>query len=349
MRSTILSASRLLFVSIVLLVTSTPAYAQENNPPNTAGQESGEDDVVRVSTTLVTVPVSVMDRQGRFIPNLSRDQFRLYENGIQQEIAYFESADRPFTVALMLDTSDSTRFKLDEIQDAAIAFVTQLRANDRVIVAAFDRRVTILAEATSDRRVLDEAIRRTQTGGGTGLYNAVDVIINQRLSRVRGREAIVLFTDGVDTVSLGATYQSTLHAADELDTLVYAIQYNTYDDATKDGKPVPSTGQTSAQLLTANGERLSVAYARANRYLRLMSYRTGGRFYNADTVKQLTLVFTSIAQELRQQYSIGFYPASQRQGAEKRHLKVLVSMPHVVVQARRSYVFKPPAATIRLR
>ena len=191
-----------------------------------------------------------MDHQGRFIPNLSQNQFRLYGNGIEQEIAYFESADRPFTLALMLDTSDSTRFKLDDIKDAAAGFVAQLRADDRVIVAAFDRRVTILAEATSDRRVLDDAIRNAKMGGGTGLYNAIDVIINQRLGRVRERKAIVLFTDGVDTVILGATYQSTLHAADELDALVYAIQYNTYEDATRDGKPVPSTSQTNAQLVT---------------------------------------------------------------------------------------------------
>src|SRR5438874_1165951 len=122
----------LLFLPIALFVAGSTVYAQKQNPPNTAGQELAEDDVVRVSTTLVTVPVSVMDRQGRFIPDLSQKQFRLYENGTEQEIAYFESAEKPFTVALVLDTSDSTRFKINDIQDAAIAFVGQLRTDDRV-------------------------------------------------------------------------------------------------------------------------------------------------------------------------------------------------------------------------
>ena len=331
----------LLVLPIALFVARSTVYAQKQNPPNTAGQELAEDDVVRVSTTLVTVPVSVMDRQGRFIPDLSQKQFRLYENGTEQEIAYFESAEKPFTVALVLDTSDSTRFKINDIQDAAIAFVGQLRTDDRVIVAAFDRLVTILAEATSDRRLLHDAIRRAQTGGGTALYNAVDVIINQRLSRVRGRKAIVLFTDGVDTASLGATYQSTLRVAEELDALVYAIQYNTYDDATKDAKPTLSVSQTSPQIMTAKGELLTVAYARANRYLRLMAYRTGGRFFYADTLKHLTEVFMHIAQELREQYSIGYYPKNQGQVAEQRQIKVRVSMPQVVVRARKGYVYKP--------
>src|SRR5258706_175440 len=133
---------------------------------------------------------------------------------------------------------------------AAIVLIDQLRTDDRVLVAAFDKRVTLLTEATSNRRVLHDAIRRAQTGGGTGLYNAIDMIVNQRLSRVRGRKAIVVFTDGVDTSSAGATYESTVRLAEELDAMVYPIQYNTYDDVTKIAK-----SGAGVQLLTARGER----------------------------------------------------------------------------------------------
>lgn len=314
--------------------------AQAQDPTQTP--EPQEIDVIRTSTSLVTVPVSVMDRQGRFIPDLGQGQFHLYENGIEQEIAFFENAEKPFTVALLLDTSDSTKFKLNEIQDAAIAFVEQLRPNDRVLVAAFDKQVKILTEATSDRRVLHDAIRNARTGGGTGLYNAIDAIFNQRLGRIRGRKAMVLFTDGVDTSSFGATYQGTLHAAEELDALVYAIRYNTYDDATEDAKRGQSLGQgIYSDLRTANGERLGVAYARADRYLRLMTDKSGGRFYYADNVKHLSEVFTQIAKELREQYSLGYYPKNQREEAERRQIKVRVSMPGVVIRARRSYINKP--------
>jgi len=336
MRSTNVSI-RLLFLPIALFIAGAAVYAQKQNPPR---QESADDDVVRVNTTLVTVPVSVMDRQGRFIPDLNQKQFRLFENGVEQEIAYFDNAEQPFTVALLLDTSDSTKFKLNDIQNAAMAFVAQLRANDRVILAVFDSRVTILSEATSDRRLLNEAIRRVQSGGGTSLYNTVDVI-SERLSRVRGRKAVVLFTDGVDTTSVGANYQSTLRVAEQLDALVYAIQYNTFDDANKGAKPPLSMNQSSVQMVTAKGEPLSVAYTRANRYLGLMAEKTGGRLFYSDTLKHLTEVFTNIAQELRQQYSIGYYPNSQ--GPEQRQIKVRVSMPQVAIRARKGYVFRPAA------
>ena len=323
-----------LLIAVFLAVSSS--YAQKQKPPTTDDQSVTEDDIVRVSTTLVTVPVGVMDRQGRFVSDLKEEQFHLYEDGVEQKIAYFESAEKPFTVALLLDTSDSTRFQLKDIQDAALAFIDQLRPDDRVMVAAFDKSISMLAEATNDRRLLESAIRRTQTGGSTGLYNAIDVIINQRLSRIHGRKAIVLFTDGVDTGSAGATFQSTLRFAEELDALVYAIQYNTYDDASKNALAM------NAQVVTAKGEPLNVAYGRAERYLRLLSDKTGGRFYLADNLKRLRKVFTTIAQELREQYSLGYYPKSEGHDADRR-IKVKVSVPNVAVKARRGYVYKAPA------
>jgi Ca-activated chloride channel family protein len=319
---------------IALFVVSS-CYGQEQNPP----QRIAEEDIVRVSTNLVTVPVSVMDRQGRFISDLKAEQFHIYEDGIEQSIAYFENAEKPFTVALMLDTSESTQFKLKDIQDAALEFVEQLRPDDRVIVAAFEKNITVLAEATSDRRVLTSAIRRVNTGGSTGLYNAIDAIINQRLNRIRGRKAIVLFTDGVDTASQKATYESTLHFAQELDSLVYPIQYDTLTDLRKQAKDM------NAQMVTSKGETLNVAYPRAERYLRAMADKTGGRFYYAGSLKRLREIFSSIAQELREQYSIGYYPKSEGHAFERR-IKVTVERPKVVIKARRGYVYKAPASRL---
>src|SRR6267142_1334547 len=99
-------------------------------------EEVGEGDVVRVETTLVSIPVSVMDRDGKYIPNLRKEDFRVWEDGVEQRVAYFASTEKPFTVALLIDTSGSTKFKLEEIQDAAITFVDQLRADDRVMVVS---------------------------------------------------------------------------------------------------------------------------------------------------------------------------------------------------------------------
>jgi Ca-activated chloride channel family protein len=333
---------RQLALVAALCVVASSAFAQQPKPPKAPAQEPAEDEVVRISTNLVTVPVGVMDRRGRFIPDLTQEQFHLFENGIEQEIAYFENAEKPFTVALLLDTSDSTRFKLPEIQAAAIAFIEQLRPDDRVIVVAFAKSVNVLAEATNDRRVLRDAILGTRGGGGTSLYNAVEVVVNQRLNQIRGRKAVVIFSDGVDTTSAGATYEGTLHAAEELDALVYAIQYNTYDDTAKE-KTTGSfaSGQLGgAQIVTAKGESLDVAYGRATRYLQSMTDKSGGRLFLANSLGDLRERFQKIAQELREQYSLGYYPKGDgKVEAAQRRIKVKISNPpNVVVRARRSYV-----------
>src|SRR5688572_30428737 len=198
--------------------------------PATTVEEVAGGDVVRIDTNLVTVPVSVFDRQGRLIPNLQRESFSVFENGVEQEIKHFEPTEKPFTVALVLDTSGSTVFDLWEIKEAAIAFAKQLRPQDRVLVVTFNDLVMLLTEATSDLKVVTEVIQRgANTGFATRLYDAVALVISERLNKIEGRKAIVLFTDGVDTKSYLATYKSTLREAEELDGLIYAIQYDTTD------------------------------------------------------------------------------------------------------------------------
>src|ERR1041385_8133288 len=205
-----------------------PAPPQTQQP--TGPEEVDAGDIIKVNTTLVTLPVSVMDRDGRYVPNLRKEDFRLWEDGTEQQVAFFSSVDKPFSVVLMIDTSGSTRFRLEDIQDAAIAFTNQLRPDDRVMIVSFDDQVHVLSEFTSDRNRLRDAIRRTRTGDGTKLYDAVDMVMNQRLNTVSGRKAIVLFTDGVDTTSNHASYATNVRDAEELDALIYPVQYDTYAD-----------------------------------------------------------------------------------------------------------------------
>src|SRR3989442_12388056 len=193
-------------------------------------EEVGAGDILRVDTTLISIPVSVMDRDGKFIPNLRKEDFRIWEDGVEQQVAYFASTEKPFTVALVIDTSGSTKNRLQEIQDAAIAFIEQLRPDDRVMVFSFNDRIRVLSQPTSDRNMLRHAILQTEAGSGTRLYDAVDMVINQYFNRVEGRKAIVLFTDGVDTNSNRASYESTVRDAEELDALIYPVEYDTYSD-----------------------------------------------------------------------------------------------------------------------
>lgn len=346
-------ASIPIFPALALMIISS-AYAQTQNPSPAVRQEASEDEIVRVNTTLVTVPVSVKERNGKLVSNLRREDFRLYEDGIEQEIVYFEPPEetsgvpseatkQPFTIALLLDVSDSTEFKLEQIQNAAIAFINLLRAGDRVIVVAFDQRVQVLAEATNDRNLLREAISRARTGGGTSLYNALDTVITHRLSRIGGRKAIVLFTDGVDTASRGATYESTIRAAEELDAVIYPIQYHTYgdfaDNPSRETYTLGNLGGTTH--VTKNGELASEAYKRATLYLRLLADKTGGRFHYTDSLKNLSRSFARIAADLRQQYTLGYYPKNRTTDGAQRRIKVEVRLPKVTVRARQSYIYKP--------
>lgn len=211
-----------------------------NSNATAAGNgESIEGDVIRIDTSLVTVPVTVVDKYGNYVPNLMPGDFHLFENGIEQRIAYFATIDQPYTVALIIDTSNSTHFRLDDIQDAAIAFVKQLGPEDRVLVVSFDEQINILSEPTSNRFELTLAIRATRTGGGTRLYDAVDLVMKEKLKGVPGRTAIVLFTDGVDTRSRRASYSSTVREAQAQESLVYPIAYDTSREVTKRQLPLP--------------------------------------------------------------------------------------------------------------
>ena len=345
---------------------------------NTGPEEVDSNDVVRINTTLVTIPVSVMERDGRYVPNLRKQDFRIWEDGVEQQIAYFAAVDKPFSLVLMLDTSSSTRFQLNEIQDAAITFVNQLQVNDRVMVVTFDDKIRVLTDFTNDRERLRDAILQTRTGNGTRLYDAVDMVINQKLDREQGKKAIVLFTDGVDTTSRYASYESTVQDAEELDALIYPVQYDTYvgggGGGGGRGRSWPgSHPQSNSQVWIdifgdilgggnnrgGSGRRRGggggggagnskAEYERGDRYLHELSERTAGRLYQADTTSNLATAFANVAEELRRQYSIGYYPKSQAQAGQRRSIKVRTTQPNLAVRARDSYIFNqqaPPADT----
>lgn len=334
-------------------------------------EEVAEGEVVRVNTSLVTVPVSVLDRQGRFIPDLKREDFRVFENGVEQPIAYWEPADKPFTVALLLDTSPSTQFHLWQIKEAAIAFAKQLRPQDRVLIVSFNDQVLLLTEVTNDMNVISAVIEQNANmGNATRLYDAVHLVIKERLNKIKGRKAIVLFTDGVDTASFQANYPSTMREVEELDALIYPIQYDTTDYL----RAMQSVGQGNVTVVTttsngpfgigtttsrvtygttgtANGQPLPGAtqadYDRANQYLKELADKTAGRLYHANDTTQLAEAFSRIAEELRRQYSLGYYPQDgDTSNPARRQIKVRVNRPNLAVKARDSYKFTtPPGGT----
>ena len=325
----------------------------------TPPEEVEAGDIIRVDTTLVTIPVSVMDRDGRYVPNLRKEDFRIWEDDVEQDVAFFASVDKPFSVVLMLDTSPSTQFRLEDIQDAAITFVNQLRPDDQVMVVSFSADVRVLSDFTTDRAKLQRAIYRAHTDSGTSIYDAVDTVINKHLNRTSGRKAIVLFTDGVDTTSGNASYESTITDAQELDALIYPVQYNTAFDMGQviqvPTAPIDVFGQILGGIFgggngggppmrrgggrprgTSRGD-----YEVGSRYLEELANSTGGREYRADTLQNMSSAFANVAEELRRQYSIGYYPKRLPQAGQRRMIKVRAKQPNLAVRSRDSYIFNP--------
>jgi len=396
-----------------------PAAPQKDAGP----EEVGEGDVVKVDTTLVSIPVAVMDRDGKYIPDLTKENFRIWENDAEQKVAYFASTEKPFTVALVIDTSASTRYKIEEIQDAAIAFVNQLRSDDKVIVVSFDDKIKGAdRRPTSDRATLRNWILDTRIGSGTRLYDAVDQVINNIFNHIDGRKAVVLFTDGVDTTSKHASYESTLRDAEENDALIYPVEYDTSSDMgiwfpggggggsrrgnyptsgrnypnggnnpngngrnypngngggnypNGNGRNNPNNNRSGGSIFDILGAILNGGaypsggypggggggrnrggwpggggagttrgeYETADQYLHDLARVSGARLYDSEQTN-LTAAFQSVAEELRRQYSLGYYPKNAPQAGERRNIKVRVNRPELVVRTRDSYVFQQGA------
>ncbi len=296
--------------------------------------ESGED-VIKVETDLITIPVSVFDRNGLYIPNLKQSDFKIFEDGKEQEIAYFATSDKPFTVVLLIDTSPSTEYRIEEIQRAASAFIDQLKPQDNVMVIEFDANVHVLTELTNDRQKIYKGIKRADFGGGTSLYDAVDFSLRKRLSRIEGRKAIVLFTDGVDTSSEKADYDSTIAQAEESEAMIFPIYYNTF----LDNQPSIYSPFPSIDIFGPPKGTRAEDYALGKQYLEDLAAYTGGRVFRPEaTPGGLTAAFEGIAEELRRQYNIGYIPKDEGKPGQRKQIKVRVNRPNLVVRARDSYI-----------
>lgn len=305
-------------------------------------QKKLDDDVIRVDTDLVTIPVRVMTRGGRPVPDIKQSEFKIFENGEEQEIAYFSNQDAPFTVALMLDMSYSSVFKLNEIQAAAMLFIAQLRKEDKVMIVSFDEKVRILCEATDNRKALRYAIEAAKIGSGTSVYTAVDKVLNEKFRSIAGRKAIVLLSDGVDTTSKVAKAAGIIRDIDEMDTLVYPIQYDTFDD-------VRESRRKDAMVLYDDNDKPYIVesplvkgekeedYSEAREFLLDIASHSGGRVQRVNSTTNLNSAFARIAEELRKIYSLGYYPNSEKTPGTRYTIRVRVYRPDLDIRARDNY------------
>lgn len=318
---------------------------------------------------LVSVPVTVSDRDGRYIPGLKKDDFTLYENGVEQKIVSFATYDEPINVALLIDTSESTRDTLTEIKDAAEDFIKLLNPSDRCLIASFDAQLNVLTPLTSDLKTMKESLAKVQTARREGsiLFGAVREIAEKSFAGVPGRKVIVVLSDGKDFGS-ALTKNELLGELEESDVSIYGIFYQTgmgfnkltvspngqVKEADEDKKPKEEkpkkkkkkkgytvTIPLRGDIYTPEEIKLSdkVADIQAVNVLQQMTDTTAGRFYLSDA-PNLKGTFKRIAGELRQQYQIGYY-TKDSEGAAVSEISVKVGRPEAVVRARPKFRARP--------
>jgi len=336
-------------------------------------QKQTADQTIKIDTTLVSVPVIVSDRQGRYIAGLKASDFTLYEDRVKQPIVFFADTEEPINVALLLDTSKSATWVLDDIKKTAKDFVKQLRPLDHAMIVSFDHDTIALCELTSDRKTLGRAIDDAQIGErfGTKLRDAVTAVMNEEFRMVKGRKAIVLLTDGKDHGSEVAE-QTLMESAAEADTLIYSVFYRSLpswldrgrqsprgrwgipgrwserrpQSDPRDGSFTPATWfPDPPQRPNRDGRRqrragrIEERNEEAMDFLQRLSEVSAGRYFSSE-VSDLKRTFGQIVEELRHQYRLGFYPPDHPAGSI-HNIKVEVGIKDadtdVVVRARRSY------------
>ena len=335
------AGSSVVITAIVFGVMVLPTAAQQERVQKPVPQD---DEPIKLNTTLVQVPVVVRERGGRYLSDLSRDEFAVFEDGVKQNIELFGTVEEPFSVALLLDSSGSTLSTLEQIKSSAMDFLSNLRPHDRVMVASFNDSVDILCELTNDTGRLAAAVQSIKAGEYTQVYEAVYTAVWERLRDIPGRKAVIVFSDGIDTASSEIALEDTLDAVIESeDIIVYPIRYATREDVERKMEArirASSTAGDNAAVQTKleqSRRELDRAYRGADEYLQQLADMSGGLVERAEKLSDLKPALRRIAEELRHQYLLGYYPTNKQKDDKTRKIAVKVSRQGSVVRARPAY------------
>ena len=287
-----------------------------------AGQETDDDAPIKVDTLLATVPLTISDNRGRNIAGLKKENFSVLENGIEREIEYFFNEEAPMNVAVVIDTSASTKDVLDKIQKAARDFVKILRPEDKAVIVSFDYQTLFLSELTSDKKKLSNAINETRVAeqSDSDMNEAVLRVVKNQFDSFKGRKAVIVLTDGM-VIKRSVTSQQVMDALRKSDTLFYPIIFKT-------------KFYTEAMARAAVNKRKPMSIE----ILEIIASETTGRFYEKDAAN-LKEAFQSIAEELKNQYLLGFYPRDTERGKATGNIRIEVDRKDYKVKTknRRNY------------
>ena len=283
----------------------------------------------RTGIDLVSLNVTVTDGSTRYITDLNQEDFSVFEDGVKQDVTFFNKTNLPIALALLLDTSASMEAKLPTAQEAAIGFAKRLRTQDLAEVIDFDSRVVVLAPFTNATGELETAIHKTSAGGSTSLYNAVYIalkdlkkVIAKNTEEIR-RQAIVVLSDGEDTSSL-LPFEEVLDLAKRSETAIYAIGLRSAD-----GPGSSTKGFKEAEFV-----------------LRQFAQETGGRTYFPSQISELPGIYNQIAEELSSQYTVGYISRNARRDGLWRRVVVRANRPNATARTKLGY-FAPTITPTR--
>ena len=312
-------------------VTPVPTKAAGIPAPLNQTQEIDEGDVIRVDSQMVTVNMSVIDRNtNRGLKGLNRSDFRLFENGTEQDILQFESSAAPFDLLLVIDISGSTRDVLELIRSAALRFVAAARPQDRIGVVTFAGNPGLVSQLTLDRRMLRDRINAIETArlGDTKLYDATDFALTQVLqdARTRRRTAVILMSDGLDGAIEGVRgdgsvlpYRDLLNRVQEFDGVLYTLWLNT--------RYVPLSELDTQEEAFDEGHDQMREFAEVG----------GGIFYEVKRLEDLAGAYERVVADLGTVYSLAYRPSDKSRDGKWRAIRVNVQRPAAVARGKRGY------------
>ena len=276
----------------------------------------------RVSVDTVSLAVSVVDDEGRLVTGLPQDNFKIFEDGVEQQIQFFSQGELPLRMVILVDTSGSMRSKLPLAQEAAVRFVRSLKPGDQVQVVEFNDRVLTLADFTSDFDRVEQAIRQTEATGATSLYNAIYVSLkdlHRENPEELDRRAIVVLSDGNDTKSV-LGFEDVKEQARKSSVVIYAISLRASDeDLAKD------------------------KYRNAKYELDMLARESGGVSYAPEAIDDLAGAYEQIATELKSQYSLGYVSTNAAADGAWRRLQILSKEAGTEIRSRGGYFAPRPA------
>jgi VWFA-related protein len=296
---------------------SPPTAAPQPQPPRPDNQ------TLTVTVDLVNILFTVADKKGKFITNLKKEDFRVFEDNRPQVVTNFSSeTDLPLTIALLVDVSGSIREKLRFEQEAAIEFFysTLQRGKDKALVIAFDSAPEVLQEFTDNPETLANAVRKLRAGGGTALYDAIYLAVDRKLAGQTGRKILILISDGDDNSSR-LSQTETLEVAQQNNVTIYSISTN------------------SAAFFGSKEQD------RGDKTLKKFSEETGGKPFFPLKIQDLANSFTDIHQELRSQYTIGYRSTNAKEDGTFRRVRIDVANKDFKARHRSGYYMPKAAAT----